>query len=253
MKDDDQSNPSCDLLLPFMMGEIEGEELYAFFHHVDTCIDCKQELDAIWPIHSQMLTMGEDHLPNVLLGDLKHKTLEKAFSLRAPHDVEKRVTYQKPRYKKRRVLPYALSAAMLLLGIWIGTSLQTSSIGSNQPQSVGSPSRLVLNTALVATSFAPSAYGEMTIITSGKTEVLMIKVSHLQPIVGHGCYTVWLLKDGSKTLGGRFMVNQAGVGAVTIRVPFGKAYTGIGITKEPHVSDQSPKGPKVLGASVQSV
>lgn len=269
MKGDEKA--FCDLLMPFVLGELSDHDFQAFLRHVQTCAHCREELEAIWPVHLELMTMEETRVANDLQGDLKRRTLEKAFSTRAPRvgDDASRVSsvhasqpqpmskeHATSRFSRRRgwtLLPYALSVAMLFAGIWIGAGIKASPGSFPSSQDTTVPSTWVRNTSLVSTAYAPTAYGQVTIVKSGRMQEWIVQVFDLTPIKGHGCYTVWLLEDGSRTLGGKFTVNRLGEGAVTIRLPLTVTYSGVGITLEPHVNDQTPQGPKVLGASLLNV
>ena len=71
----------------------------------------------------------------------------------------------------------------------------------------------------------------------------------LQPLPSSECYNVWFVAGADKrVLVGMITVNGNGTGALSAMVPTDLAFHSVGITREPHLNDVVPKGPKVLGA-----
>jgi anti-sigma-K factor RskA len=101
--------------------------------------------------------------------------------------------------------------------------------------------------ALVGTQAQPDATGVVVISHDGDSGTLT--VDGLMDLPQEKQYQLWLIKDGKRTSGGVFSVDEKGYAALMIYSPLPlKDYSGFGITIEPAGGSPGPTGAKVLGS-----
>ena len=97
---------------------------------------------------------------------------------------------------------------------------------------------------LTPTGAAPQARGFMVASSDGTSGFLF--VHGLPPLPSPEAYQLWLLRDGEKSSGGIFSVDDEGYGVVTVTIPESiSSYKAIGIIAGP-VSDNA----EILGTTV---
>ncbi len=103
--------------------------------------------------------------------------------------------------------------------------------------------------AMAGTEVAPDAEG--TLVISGDGEYGTLVVDGLPALDQAHQYQLWLIRDGQRTSGGVFSVNEEGYGALLIssEAPL-SSYPSFGITVEPAGGSPGPTGDKVLGGSL---
>ena len=103
--------------------------------------------------------------------------------------------------------------------------------------------------AMTGTERAPNATGTLLITTDGEYGTLIVDgMPALAPGLG---YQLWLIRDGQRTNGGVFAVNDEGYGVLEIfsPEPLG-SYSAFGVTIEPEGGSPGPTGDKVLDGSL---
>ena len=99
---------------------------------------------------------------------------------------------------------------------------------------------------LAGTANAPTARGKIVVSTDGKYGTLVVE--NLEALDPSEQYQLWLIKDGKRTSGGVFSVDEKGYAAVVIDAPLPLVeYSSFGITIEPAGGSPGPTGPKVMG------
>lgn len=71
----------------------------------------------------------------------------------------------------------------------------------------------------------------------------------LAPLAPGEVYQLWLIKDGKRTSGGIFVVDAAGKGGMSTRLPGEAPFDALGVTREPDAFGEQPRGPKVMGST----
>ena len=101
--------------------------------------------------------------------------------------------------------------------------------------------------AMAGTAKQPGASGLMVISPDGADGTLTVDGLTVLPVEKQ--YQLWLVKDGKRTNGGVFSVDEKGYAAVVIHAPLPlSSYTTFGITIEPAGGSPGPTGDKVLGS-----
>jgi len=102
---------------------------------------------------------------------------------------------------------------------------------------------------LQGTDTAPNATGLLVISLDGSHGTIV--VDHLPVLSESQQYQLWLIRDGKRTSGGVFSVDEKGYKGMYIKSPEPlSSYTGVGITIEPAGGSPGPTGEKVLGGAL---
>jgi anti-sigma-K factor RskA len=102
---------------------------------------------------------------------------------------------------------------------------------------------------LEGTAAAPNGTGLLVISLDGTHGTLV--VDRLPVLSESQQYQLWLTRDGQRTSGGVFSVDEKGYKGMYIKSPEPlDSYTGVGITIEPAGGSPGPTGEKVLGGSL---
>lgn len=100
------------------------------------------------------------------------------------------------------------------------------------------------------TEQAPQARGMLMVSRDHNWAILVSE--GLAPSQQEMGYQVWLIKDGLRTSGGVFTVDETGYGQLFIRPPASlDEFGGIGVTVEPRAGSPGPTGNKVLDAQLR--
>ncbi|MHB1627209.1 MAG: anti-sigma factor [Bacilli bacterium] len=167
-------------------------------------------------------------------------------------------TIEHPRWQppigRRRRAPfrmsiYTVSEATLLIGIALG-SLITGGWWTSGPAAA---TQVLVDAPMKPTAFAPLAQGSVMLLGTQTGREIIVTVHGLHPLPSSQCYNVWFVNGAhSRVLAGMITVNGNGAGALSAMVPANLVFHYVGITREPHLNDVVPKGPKVLGAPLTS-
>lgn len=142
--------------------------------------------------------------------------------------------------------PASVIAVLLIVFLAVGNLLllrQVTSMRAAQPAI--RPGEIVL-VRLSGTDAAPEATGYM--IAKPGDNSGSLTVDGVPQLNRDQQYQVWLIKDGERTSGGVFSVDDWGYGVVQITAEHAlDSYDSVGMTIEPAGGSPSPTGKKILG------
>lgn len=225
-----------DLLPAYALGCLDHEDDLRVGEHLAGCKVCRGELESYRALVADLpFAVSESDPPP----DLKETILQRARQTkRIPPAAPKIAWWQRlPSWSMvSLVLILVLGASNLLLWGRLNT------LESRQQTSL----RAVL---LQGTTDAPKATGLLVISLDGVHGTLV--VDRLPVLNESQQYQVWLTKDGKRTSGGVFSVDEKGYKGLYLRSPEPLAsYTSVGITIEPAGGSPGPTGEKVLGGNL---
>ncbi len=261
-----QDNSLCASLESYMLGELDEAEMFSFERHMSGCSVCQTNVDLLWPTHDilayeepgetdrEWAAAMKDRVLAAVLGTRPIRAENSVFDqttsvngLSIDHpDVRKSVVRQ--RRTPLRLSIYTVSAAMLLIGIAVGSYLSGGWRPMGNRAAVGA-TQVLTDVSMKPTVAAPLAYGTVMLLGTERGKEVIVTVHGLRPLPSSECYNVWFVAGADKRiLVGMLTVNGSGTGALSAMVPTDLAFHYVGITREPHLNDAVPKGPKVLGA-----
>ncbi|MBM2825988.1 MAG: putative transrane anti-sigma factor [Dehalococcoidia bacterium] len=253
-------------LLPiYYLGALDGDEAREVEKHLEGCAVCMdQSGHDIWTTQQLVYSIALVEPPRRLREQvLLHVTEVEAGPL--PEEEDRAVSsFAKATHSRQmwtgRAAKFAIAllpVLVLVLVFWI-TQLQTR-VGRLENQNsvlavpIGGESfvmgQLPFNNQgiyrLSPTGAAPQARGFMVASSNGTSGFLF--VHGLPPLSSPEAYQLWLIRDGEKSSGGVFSVDDEGYGVVTVTLPdLISSYRAIGIIAGPISDNYDLLGTTVL-------
>lgn len=234
-----------ELLPAYSLGCLDEQEAIEVAEHLAVCPACRDELAACQAIAAQLALAAPDAAPPPAL---KQQLLDR---LQAPRAAPAAASHPSWRQRIaglfRSASPVWGIASLALVAVLVVSNLLWWQQGRQHEPLVTSGGMQVI--AMTSTKAAPGAVGTLVISEDGEYGTLVVDgLPALDPV--HQ-YQLWLIRDGQRTSGGVFSVNEEGYGALPISSPepLG-SYPAFGITVEPAGGSPGPTGDKVLGGNL---
>lgn len=232
-----------ELLPAYALGILEESEAKMVSDHLATCDSCRADLRA----YGQVV----DGLPLAMVrvdppASLKDKILQQATSTKLPAPAQpSRNWWQELNARLASVAPVWGMVSLILIVVLGASNLflwqRLNQVEDNQNR--------LATVSLMGTDLAPGATGMLVISADGEHGTLV--VDGLPVLDASQQYQLWLIRDGRRTSGGVFSVDDEGYGSVWISSPDPLAsYQAVGITKEPNGGSPAPTGERVLGGEL---
>lgn len=234
-----------ELLPAYALDCLDEEETTTVSEHLARCPACQAEFQAYQAVADQLAVAAPEAAPPPRL---KRQILERVEPPRPLPVAEPRPSWwQQLAGLFQHAAPAWGAVALLLVvvlaasNLWLwqrldGASTMTTSGGMQV-------------IALAGTEIAPDGVGTLVISADGEYGTLI--VDGLPGLDEDQQYQLWLIRDGQRTSGGVFSVNDEGYGALWISSPEPlSSYPAFGITVEPAGGSPGPTGEKVLGGNL---
>lgn len=228
-------------LAAYALNILDADEATQVEAHIATCAACRQELRAYQAVTAQLTLVTPTVTPPAnLKADLMRE-------IGAPSENRERITAvsttrkQKSNWrlwlKNRPIWQPALALALILLLI-SNFQLRQRLEEAQTPANFG--------TVTLVSDTDENATGIIIISNDGEHGTLVVQ--NLPQLADTEAYQLWLIKDGKRTSGGLFNVDEDGYRAYWVRSPDPlDSYQNFGITIEPAEGSPGPTGDKVLG------
>ena len=236
-------NHALELLPAYALGSLDEDEAAFVAEHLVDCSICQDELDAFESVVADLALAIPEIEPN---GDLKQRLLVRIHG-NGPTAVPQTELSWRERLelflqvvKGVRLWQPALLLLILLLVasnllLWRQVNWPAPDIGAGRMQAI----------PLSGTGPASEAEGYLLISADGRSGALV--VDNL-PILGDNReYQLWLIRNGDRTSGAVFSVDERGYSGMRVTAPDSLfTYTAAGVTIEPAGGSPGPTGDKVL-------
>ncbi len=233
----------AELLPAYALDILDESEARTVSSHLAGCSGCHAELRAYRRVVEEIpLAIAQVDPP----ANLRGKILQQATSLKKPAAAQPSKNWWQE--LKTRLSPAAPVWGMvsLVLIILLGASNLFLWQRLNQVETVDNRLATV---PLAGTDLTPGATGMLVISADGEHGTLV--VDGLPVLDASQQYQLWLIKDGHRTSGGVFSVDEEGYGSLWISSAEPLAsYQGVGITIEPGGGSPAPTGERVLGGEL---
>lgn len=219
----------------YALGILEEAELAAFRGHLNGCAACQEELRA----YQQVV----EELPAAVALRTPPQRLRAAILQRAAGPVARAARPGWLAWLSQPLRPALGWLALLLIVALGGVSLSLWQ-QTQRPAATAGEFRLV--------HMLPPQSGHATglLVISEEGTFGTLVVDGLEPLGSTHQYQLWLIKDGKRTSGGVFSVQDDGYGVLKIDSPLPLIeYQSFGVTIEPFGGSPGPTGSKVLGGS----
>lgn len=242
----------CSGLLDYFNNCLTKTEQKAFEHHLDTCLDCQEELAELRMLTKDLPFSAEAVQPNQ---GMKKRVLAAVFSEAEAREEAKQpeknktLTREKPVIQKSKRWMQPLLAASLLLSLGANAYF----VLNNQPE-VREPTaaRVVEEVSLAATK-GVNGSAQATMVQEENASSVIVQAEQLKKLSGTEAYQVWLIDEkGNKVRAGTFRPNEKGKGAVSHSVPelADGTWSMIAVTLEPTPESDQPLGDIVFAAEL---
>lgn len=230
-----------DLLAAYALRCLDEDETMQVVAHLAECAQCREELEAFQTVTDQLALAVPDVQPSPdlkgrILGRIQTEAPPKKERLRAESWWRQFVASFRPFVPAWNI---ASAVAILLLTF---SSVVFWQRGSNFDQRYLTQD--FQHVVLKCTHIVPEAGGQVLVSKDG--EIGTLAVAHLPVLGADQIYQVWLIRDGQRSSGGMFTVNQQGYGMLTIDAAESLLNCEISITVEPREGSSKPSGDTVL-------
>lgn len=234
-----------DLLPAYALGSLDDEETLQVSEHLSSCKICRAELMAFDRVVNDLpLAIEESAPPNELKSRIMAHTLKKN-EIRFPEG--EKSLWDRLRESIRSSAPVWGPVGVVLILI-LGLSNLILWGRLNQIENV--TQNVLLSIPMQGTESTPQAVGMLVVSRDGEHGTLI--VDGLPALDDISQYQLWLIRDGQRTSGGLFSVDDEGYGSLWVSSPEPLLnFQAFGVTVEPAGGSSAPTGEKVLGGELQ--
>ena len=230
-----------DALAAYALGCLDADEMIQVLTHLAECPQCREELETFQTVTDRLALAVPDVQPSPNLKDRIFEQIQSTIPERE-ESLASVSWWQQFMASFRPFIPawnIASVVAILVLTFFSVIFWQRSS-HLEQRYLTQDFQHVVLK----CTHVVPEAGGQVLVSKDG--EIGMLAVSNLPVLDSGNIYQVWLLRDGQRSSGGMFTVNQRGYGMLTINATESLLNCEISITVEPRDGSIKPSGDTVL-------
>jgi anti-sigma-K factor RskA len=233
-----------DLLPAYALGSLDDEEELQVSEHLATCSICRAELQAFDQVVQD--------LPLAIAQSEPAGNIKEAIMAHARKDAESVgqppvQTWWKRITQAMRTSAPAWGMVGLILILILGISNLFLWGRLNEVERVAQ--NVFISIPMQGTDVTPQAVGMIVVSRDGEHGTLI--VDGLPVLDKISQYQLWLIRDGQRTSGGIFSVDEEGYGNLWVSSPDPLlSYSAFGITVEPAGGSPGPTGDKVLGGEL---
>ena len=246
-----------DLLPGYSLGILEEAEMLAVSQHLSQCSTCRKELET-WSETTRLLDMVVSQA--VPEQDLKAKVLIRVNSTSVQNTSSQHKAASLPAelphmglldsirsiFSKPARLAFGALVLLLIPLLGISNYLLWQRVNDLQARLPAGNMQIV---RLEGSTNAPQAVGYVMVFKDQNYGSLALTRAPLLD-TDHQ-YQIWLIRDGKRTSGGVFSVNEDGYGNLEVSAdrPL-DSFQSFGITIEPRGGSSQPTGQKILGGEL---
>jgi anti-sigma factor RsiW len=235
-----------ELLPAYALDCLDEAETVIVAEHLATCSSCQAEFQAYQAVTDRLGLMAPEAEPSP---ELKTRLLARLASTQpaaAPALSSGRSWWSWLKVGDRTGLAWGIISLSLILLLGISNLLLWQRLNSLETMNRAGGMRAA---PLLGTGPAPAANGFIIIGADGQNGALI--VDKLPPLQPEQQYQLWLIKDGQRTSGAVFSVDETGYDGSRIRAPLSLfEYSDFEVSIEPAGGSPAPTGAKVLGGSL---
>lgn len=233
-----------DLLPAYALGSLDNEEERQVSEHLATCTICRAELQAYEQVVQDLpLAIAQIDPP----GNIKDAIMAHARNDGEAIGQPPGQTWWERITQTMRASAPAWGMASLILILILGISNLVLWGRLSEVERVAQ--NVLISIPMQGTEVTPQAVGMIVVSRDGEHGTLV--VDGLPVLDEISQYQLWLIRDGQRTSGGVFSVDEEGYGNLWVSSPDPLlSYSAFGITVEPAGGSPGPTGDKVLGGEL---
>ncbi|MGA4720774.1 anti-sigma factor domain-containing protein [Fictibacillus nanhaiensis] len=247
---------TCDNLLEYYNGLLEGKEKDAFEKHLKQCDACQEEWAEWQDLTADLPYLSEEAQPPI---GMKERILTNvtAFDSSFTHQekqsdkvTDESATKVSP-ITQRKSKPWmqGLLAAGLLLSL--GTNAYLFNENKENEQVIEEQINKTFKTVQLASEETDST-GVASMVQENGTMNLVVQTNNLTQVKGNETYQVWLIEGDTPYRAGTFTPDENGNGAVVFPVKFEGEHNwdAVAISHEPTPNSKKPVGTIVMASNL---
>lgn len=230
-----------ELLPAYALACLDEDEANLVANHLVDCPICQAELRSFQAIVDQLALTAPDVEPSP---DLKRRLMAR---LQSVHQTIPASTRARPRTLRQHAIPiWGIVSLLLILVLAVSNLLLWQQV---KRLAVAATAEGMRAFPLSSTGLAPDATGFVVVSSDGHHGALV--VDNLPPLDPQQQYQLWLIRDGQRSSGAAFSVDQEGYGGTRISAQGSLfEYSAVGITAEPVEGSPGPTSEDVLTGSL---
>jgi anti-sigma-K factor RskA len=239
-----------DLLPGYALEILDEEEMLEVARHLSHCVRCTRELEMYLETTNQLAYSVPVHTPAPelrakVLRRVEHAAQRAAFQI---NDTDGTSVWERVRSLLGPQAGWALGvlALLLILFLSINNYMLWQRVNDLEARVPGNNVQIV---RLDGTDSAPQSVGYMIVFKNNHYGSLTVENAPVLDATQQ--YQVWLIRNGERTNGGVFSVNDSGYGVLQVysKQPL-EIYDSFGITIEPAGGSPAPTGDSILDSSL---
>ncbi|MBH0169828.1 anti-sigma factor [Fictibacillus sp. 18YEL24] len=247
---------TCDNLLEYYNGLLEGKEKDAFEKHLKQCDACQEEWAEWQDLTADLPYLSEEAQPPI---GMKERILtnvtasNSSFTHQEKQSVNKtdELTTTVSPITQRKSKPWiqGLLAAGLLLSL--GTNAYLFNENNKNEQVIEEQINKTFKTVQLASEETDST-GVASMVQENDTMNLVVQTNNLTQVKGTETYQVWLIEGDKPYRAGTFTPDENGNGAVVFPVKFEGEHNwdAVAISHEPTPNSKKPVGTIVMASNL---
>jgi anti-sigma factor RsiW len=234
-----------ELLPAYALGSLDEAERRLVSEHLAGCPACMAELAAYQTVAAQLALAVPDAQPSP---DLKRRLMARLPAPQPAPPKQPRLSWWRslPNFVYRPAWTWGVASSLLIL-VLLGSNLFLWQRVTRLEALRSGGMRAV---PLTGTGVVPGAAGFVLIGADGENGAFVVDA--LPTLEPNHQYQLWLLKNGQRTSGAVFSVDEFGYGGGRIRAPQNLfEYSGCDISIEPKGGSTAPTGEQVLAGPLK--
>ncbi len=227
----------------YALGVLDEVESQKVSQHLERCSACQAEFNAYQLLVDQLAcTVPQIKPPLRLRASVMQQAAAQSIQAQPARPIWKA-------WLSRSLSPLVGLVGLVLIVTLVGLNLALWQ-QIQRPPAAPVPTAVAANFRLVKMSPSQPGSASGLLVISEDGEYGTLVVDGLTELSPSQQYQLWLIKDGKRTSGGVFSVQDTGYGMLRINSPEPLVdYQSFGVTVEPAGGSPGPTGPKVLGGN----
>jgi anti-sigma-K factor RskA len=229
----------------YVLGSLDADEREVFERHLSTCQSCQAELRAYQSVMDELaLAVSQVEPPARLRRAILQKTAPVPLQPQQPVRRSSVSAWIGQLFQVHRTA-WAIASLVIILALVFTNIFMVVQYNQRQQAEV-----TPFHTVILHDATNPLGGLKAMLVISDDGQFGTLISDNLQVLTAQNNYQLWLIKDGTRTSGGVFTVNDAGYGWLKITSKTSLLdYQSFGVTVEPAGGSMAPTGLKVLGGN----
>lgn len=246
---------NCDQLLDYFNGTLTDDEKKEFEAHLESCSDCREELQELEELTSDLPYLSTPEEPpsemreRVLTNVFDSESDEDSNELESKHDNNNVTDIGSIKTSKsRKWLAPALAAALFLSLAGNAYTYLSEEGTSTETEDISS----LLKAVQLEPSANFSSQGAAALVSDNGKMNLVVQANDLEDVQEGQVYQVWLLEGDKPYRAGSFVPGENGKGAVSYEINYegDHDWDAVAITLEPDAKSKTPQGEVIMSSGL---